>query len=236
VSNGDLNWITNFIWCIADDVLRDLYVRGKYRDVILPMMVLRRLDAVLEPSKKAVLDMKASLDAAGVANPDMALRQAARQDFYNTSKFTLRDLKGRASNRPYGPTLRRILLDELHHLGLPTRAHDDTYFKMWESAGWIVAEADYSDGDQSDLTLCDTIIAVNGNAKPIVLRKVPCQKTDVDKPAVTEWTLIDLSDLEGGGTLDVILQADAYENHWLEVVSMDGGRARTIFSGLGYYL
>ena len=59
MSNGDLNWIANFIWGIADDVLRDLYVRGKYRDVILPMTVLRRLDAVLEPTKKAVLDMKA---------------------------------------------------------------------------------------------------------------------------------------------------------------------------------
>ena len=48
VSNGDLNWIANYNWGIADDVLRDLYVRGKYRDVILPMIVLRRLDAVLE--------------------------------------------------------------------------------------------------------------------------------------------------------------------------------------------
>ena len=65
MSNGDLNWIANFIWGIADDILRDLYVRGKYRDVILPMTVLRRLDAVLEPTKKAVLDMKASLDKAG---------------------------------------------------------------------------------------------------------------------------------------------------------------------------
>src|SRR5713226_4367283 len=63
MSNGDLGWITNFIWRIADEVLRDLYVRGKYRDVILPMMVLRRLDAILEPTKKAVIGMKASLDA-----------------------------------------------------------------------------------------------------------------------------------------------------------------------------
>jgi HsdM N-terminal domain len=58
VVNGDFNWIANFIWAIADDVLRDLYVRGKYRDVILPMTVLRRLDAVLEPTKKAVLDVR----------------------------------------------------------------------------------------------------------------------------------------------------------------------------------
>ena len=89
MSNGDLNWIANYIWGIADDVLRDLYVRGKYRDVILPMTVLRRLDVVLEGSKQAVLDMKASLDAAGVVEQDPALRQAAGQAFYNTSKFTL---------------------------------------------------------------------------------------------------------------------------------------------------
>ncbi len=99
MSNGDLNWVTNFIWGIADDVLRDLYVRGKYRDVILPMTVLRRLDAVLEPTKQAVLDMKASLDKAGVTNQDAALRQAAGQSFYNTSKFTLRDLHARASQQ-----------------------------------------------------------------------------------------------------------------------------------------
>lgn len=88
-----LNWIANFIWGIADEVLRDLYVRGKYRDVVLPMTVLRRLDAVLEPTKQAVLDMKAALDQAGITHQDPALRQAAGQAFYNTSKFTLRDLK-----------------------------------------------------------------------------------------------------------------------------------------------
>jgi type I restriction enzyme M protein len=99
MEQGQLNWVANFIWGIADDVLRDLYVRGKYRDVILPMTVLRRLDAVLEPTKQAVLDMKASLDKAGIANQDQALRQAAGQAFYNTSNFTLRDLKARASQQ-----------------------------------------------------------------------------------------------------------------------------------------
>ncbi|PIX95640.1 MAG: restriction endonuclease subunit S [Hydrogenophilales bacterium CG_4_10_14_3_um_filter_63_21] len=94
-----LNWITNFIWGIADDVLRDLYVRGKYRDVILPMTVLRRLDAVLEPTKQAVLHMKFGLDAVGIANQNQALRQAAGQAFYNTSQFTLRDLRNRASQQ-----------------------------------------------------------------------------------------------------------------------------------------
>ncbi len=95
----ELAWITNYIWSIADDVLRDLYVRGKYRDVILPMTVLRRLDAVLEETKQSVLDMKSSLDEAGVIEQDPALRQAAGQAFYNTSKFTMRDLRARASRQ-----------------------------------------------------------------------------------------------------------------------------------------
>ena len=97
--NSDLNWITNYIWGIADDVLRDLYVRGKYRDVILPMTVLRRLDAVLEDTKKEVLKTKVMLDEAGVVDQDFALRQAAGQAFYNTSKFTLRDLRARANRQ-----------------------------------------------------------------------------------------------------------------------------------------
>src|SRR5947208_6919249 len=94
--DANLNWIANFIWGIADDVLRDLYVRGKYRDVILPMTVLRRLDAVLEPTKQDVLRTKEFLDQAGIVSQDHALRQAAGQAFYNTSKFTLRDLRAPA--------------------------------------------------------------------------------------------------------------------------------------------
>ena len=92
---SELN-ISNFIWNIADDVLRDVYVRGKYRDVILPMTVIRRLDAVLEPTKDAVLAMKEQLDKAGVANQDSALCQASGEAFYNTSQFRLRDLASRA--------------------------------------------------------------------------------------------------------------------------------------------
>jgi len=109
MENGQLTWITNFIWGIADDVLRDLYVRGKYRDVILPMTVIRRLDAVLEPTKQAVLDMKASLDKAGITNQDAALRGAAGQAFYNTSPFTLRDLKARASRQQLEADFRAYL-------------------------------------------------------------------------------------------------------------------------------
>ncbi len=99
VEQAQLNWIANFIWGIADDVLRDLYVRGKYRDVILPMTVLRRLDAVLEPTKQAVRDMKQRLDDSGIVNQDQPLRQAAGQAFYNASPFTLRDLRNRANQQ-----------------------------------------------------------------------------------------------------------------------------------------
>src|SRR5438552_360912 len=99
MEQGQLNWIANFIWGIADDVLRDLYVRGKYRDVVLPVTVLRRLDAVLESTKKAVLDTKSHLDKAKITNQDAALRAASGQAFYNTSKFTLRDLRNRASQQ-----------------------------------------------------------------------------------------------------------------------------------------
>ena len=97
MNSGDLSWVANYIWGIADDVLRDLYVRGKYRDIILPMTVLRRLDAVLEERKPDVLEMKDLLDAEGVVEQDPALRQAAAQAFYNTSRFTLRDLRARAN-------------------------------------------------------------------------------------------------------------------------------------------
>ena len=91
--------ISSFIWGIADDVLRDVYVRGKYRDVILPMTVIRRLDAVLEPTKDAVLRTKAQLDDAGITNQDHALRQASGEAFYNTSTFRLRDLASRGQQQ-----------------------------------------------------------------------------------------------------------------------------------------
>lgn len=93
------NTITNFIWGIADDCLRDVYVRGKYRDVILPMTVIRRLDAVLEGSFEAVQAMKKTLDAAGISNQWPALCNAAGQAFCNSSRFRLRDLTSRAKRQ-----------------------------------------------------------------------------------------------------------------------------------------
>ena len=93
------NKIVSFIWGIADDVLRDLFKRGKYPDVILPMCVIRRMDAVLEPTKAKVLETKKLLDDAGITEQRAALCDAAGQAFYNTSRFTLRDLKSRASQQ-----------------------------------------------------------------------------------------------------------------------------------------
>ena len=90
-----LNTIANFIWGIADDCLRDVYVRGKYRDVVLPMTVIRRLDAVLEDTKPQVLEMKKTLDTAGITNQWGALCNVAGQAFCNASPFCLRDLTSR---------------------------------------------------------------------------------------------------------------------------------------------
>lgn len=98
MNNGTYNQIVSLIWGIADDCLRDVYVRGKYRDVILPMTVIRRLDAVLEETKDEVLQMKKSLDEAGILNQSDALCNASGQSFYNNSPFVLKDLKSRAKN------------------------------------------------------------------------------------------------------------------------------------------
>lgn len=94
------NKLVSFIWSIADDCLRDVYVRGKYRDVILPMIVLRRLDVLLEPTKKAVTDeVKFQKEEAEFTELDeIGLRQASKYVFYNTSKWTLQRLQNTATN------------------------------------------------------------------------------------------------------------------------------------------
>ena len=128
--------ISNFIWGIADDVLRDVYVRGKYRDVILPMVVIRRLDAVLEPTKEAVRTMKEQLDAAGITNQDAALRQAAGEAFYNTSPFRLRDLTHRGRQQQlkddfqdylegFSPNVQEVLSKFKFYNQLPTLVEAD---------------------------------------------------------------------------------------------------------------
>ncbi|MFV4930163.1 type I restriction-modification system subunit M [Lactobacillus delbrueckii] len=99
MDNQEYNSIVSFIWGIADDCLRDVYVRGKYRDVILPMTVIRRLDAMLEETKPAVLEMKKQLDAAKIDNQWPALCNAAGQAFCNASPFLLKDLTSRGKKQ-----------------------------------------------------------------------------------------------------------------------------------------
>lgn len=99
MDNQEYNSIVSFIWGIADDCLRDVYVRGKYRDVILPMTVIRRLDAMLEETKETVLSMKKQLDAAHIDNQWPALCNAAGQAFCNASPFLLKDLTSRGKKQ-----------------------------------------------------------------------------------------------------------------------------------------
>jgi len=100
MNHASHNQLVSFIWRIADDCLRDVYVRGKYRDVILPMVVLRRLDTLLEPTKDAVLEevryQKEEMQALEL--DEDPLREASGYVFYNTSPWTLRRLHGTAAN------------------------------------------------------------------------------------------------------------------------------------------
>ena len=94
------NKIVSFIWSIADDCLRDVYVRGKYRDVILPMFVLRRLDCLLETTKELVTEeVRFQREEAGFTTLDaIALKEASGYVFYNTSDWTLKRLVKTATN------------------------------------------------------------------------------------------------------------------------------------------
>jgi hypothetical protein len=98
----------------------------------------------------------------------------------------------------------------------------------------VVKDHDGLVGD--DIELCEVIALVDQNSNVTVLRKLPFAKTDVDVPKTTEWSLLDLADTRGRGHLDIVLVGDAYEDHWLEAISVENGFAKTMFSGLGYYL
>ena len=111
MQDSQVNRIPRFIWGIADDVLRDLYVRGKYRDIILPMTVIRRLDAALEPTKQAVLAMGARLDEDGVIEQEAALKQAAGHAFYNASHSRCAIFAPAPTGSNFGPILRRTWMD-----------------------------------------------------------------------------------------------------------------------------
>jgi len=93
------NQLVTFIWNIANDVLVHIYNKGDYRKIILPMIVIRRFDAVLEPTKKQVLEMKEALDKQGIIDQDDALKTVAHEQFVNASPFTLKDLTSRTNQQ-----------------------------------------------------------------------------------------------------------------------------------------
>ena len=121
---------------------------------------------------------------------------------------------------------------------MPLKAKGPTYFTVWKSAssGWSLAAADYSRLRGNDIELCQVIVIIDRNSQVLVLRQLPFKKVDADVNTVTQWFPLDLADVEGNGQVDVILEADAYENHWLEVVSVRDEAVETIFSGLGYQI
>jgi hypothetical protein len=136
------------------------------------------------------------------------------------------------------PDIRNILLREMQRLGLPPKAEKDIYFTVWQpsSIKWLLAAADYGQANGSDLALCQVILLVGPDGHIQTLRKVQFQKTNADKPTVTTWFPMGIADVDGDGQLEIILEGDAYQDHWFEVDKMQGGSFRKIYSGLGYYL
>jgi hypothetical protein len=136
------------------------------------------------------------------------------------------------------PAIRSILVREMRRLGLPARAEKDIYFTVWQpsSAKWFLAAADYGQANGTDLALCQVIVIVGPGGHVQALRKVQFQKTNADAPTVTTWFPMGIADVDGDGQLEIILEGDAHEDHWLEVDQLQGGSFRKIFSGLGYYL
>lgn len=99
LNTAEYTKLVNFIWSIADDCLRDVFVRGKYRDVILPMTVIRRFDSVIEPKKKEILELKEIFKKNNAENLEEAMGLAVNLPIYNISEFTLKDLKNETNSQ-----------------------------------------------------------------------------------------------------------------------------------------
>lgn len=99
LNTAEYTKLVNFIWSIADDCLRDVFVRGKYRDVILPMTVIRRFDSVIEPKKKEILELKEIFKNNNAENLEEAMALAVNLPIYNISEFTLKDLKNETNSQ-----------------------------------------------------------------------------------------------------------------------------------------
>jgi hypothetical protein len=134
-------------------------------------------------------------------------------------------------------SISEALRRELHRLGLPPTNDMDIHYRVLSSENLSVAEASYDHSRDSDLWLCQVVVIFRNPAELHVLHEVPFQKTDVDVPEVTTWSPIDIADVNNDGRQEIVLEGDAYENHWFEVVTVNDALAtKTVFSGLGYYL
>lgn len=93
MDNKQYNALFSFIWNIANDVLVHAFEKGDYKKIILPFMVLRRIDVLLESTKAAVLEKKEFCDSHHLADYTPFLTQVTGYPFYNTSAFTMKTLK-----------------------------------------------------------------------------------------------------------------------------------------------
>jgi hypothetical protein len=124
-------------------------------------------------------------------------------------------------------------------MGLPANRKTAVFYKVLDSPslGWSLMSAVYSHAQGGKVDLCQIVAATNRAGELRVLRKLPLKTTDADVPDAVTWSPLDITDVFGNGTIEFVLQADAYENHWLEMVAPDSeGSFKTIFAGLGYYL
>jgi hypothetical protein len=134
--------------------------------------------------------------------------------------------------------VRRALVDRLRQLGLPANAKGKIYYNVWQAgtSDWFLVEAYYDRLAKYRQELCQVIAVIDSKSQVTVLRKVRFQKVDAEKNFVTTWSLLDLADTNSDGQIDVVLEGDSYENHWVEVLTVRNGTWRTVFSGLGYWL
>jgi hypothetical protein len=134
--------------------------------------------------------------------------------------------------------IRDVVTGEMQRVGFPPGETKGIGFTVWQlpvgNGSLVMGHYDLKVNDE--VNLCAVIMLIDAKARMHVLREVPYQKVDADVPDVTTWYPLDVVDVDGDGHLEIVLAGEAYENHWIEVDTLENGVPRTIFSGLGYYL
>jgi hypothetical protein len=113
---------------------------------------------------------------------------------------------------------RDLLLREMHRIGLPPERDKETYFTVWQAASLTLLGADHGHLVGEHVVRCQLFAVIDSSGRMRVLRQLPCTKTDRYVPETTDWTPLDVVDVDGDGRAEIVLEADAYENHWIEVV------------------